>query len=270
MPKHRLDASIAGNRISFDMELNSESAADNELLTALRIAGCPEPEVSELFARVLKPGDYVIDGGANIGFFSLLAAHLVGKEGYVLSFEPGVNNLPSLTENIKINKLTNVEIVPQPLWDKHELVQLHLCHDGSKNSLAAHDGTRGASSLETAVLDDFATDEITKHLRLIKLDIEGAELKALQGGTEFLFEPHQCPYIVMELNVEALPKFDASIDKMRGFMSEHGYSMFLLHFDGSLPSYVPRQTKVTPNRLNWNVLFSTFEMVGKAWPEIVA
>ncbi len=267
--RFRFKASLAGKPVEFDLELDPAAVLDGELLRTFRIAGCLEPEVADLFARVLRPGDYVIDGGANLGFFSLLASQLVGKEGYVLAFEPGSNNMWQLTENIKINKMTNVEIVSQPLWSARESVQLHLCSDGSKNSLAAHEGTRGALSLKAAVLNDYATPEIRPALRLMKLDIEGAELAALQGGSDFLCDPDQCPYIVMELNTEALPKFDASINKVRDFMREHGYQMFILHFNGALPTYVPRQTKVVPNRLNWNVLFSTFEMVSAAWPEIV-
>jgi Methyltransferase FkbM domain len=103
--------------------------------------------------------------------------------------------------------------------------------------------------------------------RLIKLDIEGAEEKALRGGTSILGE-EGCPYIVLELNVEALPKFGSSPESVCGFMREWGYEPFLLHANGSLPTYLPRRTHVIPNRLNWNVLFSTFDMVGAAWPEI--
>lgn len=268
MTVHNLKWNFAGKEIRFGMDLDPASATDSEMLTAIRVAGYPEFEVVELFSRVLKPGDYAIDGGANIGFFTLLASVLVGKEGHVLSVEPGVNNLPSLKANIKLNKLTNIEIVPQPLWSKHELVQLHLCSDGSKNSMAPHDGTRGASLLEAVMLNDYATEEICPQLRLIKLDIEGAELDALKGGTGFLSDPHQCPYIVMELNIEALPKFNASIERIRDFMRGFGYSMFMLNFNGALPVYVPRHTTVVPNRLNWNALFSTFEDVSRAWPEI--
>jgi FkbM family methyltransferase len=252
------------------MDIDPGCVADGELMAAMRIAGCPESELLFLMAKVLQPGDYMIDGGANIGFFTLFASQLVGKEGYVLSFEPGCNNLPKLKDNVRLNKITNVEIVPHPIWSKREAVQLHLCFDGSKNSLSPHDGSRGAQLLEAVMLNDYATEEIRPRLRLMKLDIEGAELAALKGGDDFLREPDQCPYIVVELNLDALPKFDATIDKVRAYMRQFGYSMFLLQFDGRMPVYVPRHTNVLPNRLNFNALFSTAEAVGKAWPEIAA
>lgn len=261
-----IELELVGRKVAFKMAVDKDNLADQELMMAMRIGGCPEPEVTGLMARVLKPGDYAIDGGANIGFFSILMSRLVG-DGQVLAFEPGDNNLYKLKENLAVNQCENVEIVPQPLWDKEESVKLHLCVDGSKNSLAAHPDTRGHQFVEAATLDDWATASMLRDLRLIKLDIEGAEEKALRGGTALLANH---PYIVLEINTEALPKFGSSAASLCDFLREYDYSPFLLHFDGSLPTLIPRGTKVHPRMLNWNVLFSTIENVGKAWPEIVA
>jgi len=259
----KIDFKLAGRELELKMAVDSYSLTDRELLNALRISGCPEPEVSDFMARALRPGDFAIDGGANIGFFSVLMSKLVGPKGHIAAFEPGKNNVFKLQENIILNECDNVDIITRPLWDKEETVELHMCHDGSKNSLAAHVETRGTDSLMAGVLNNYVTDNETP--RLLKLDIEGAEEKALRGATKFLGE---CPYVVLELNADALPKFGSSHDQVIGFMREHGYEPFLLHHTGVLPTYLPRNTKVTPTRLNWNVLFSTFEMVSAAWPEI--
>ena len=263
-----LEFKLAGREVKFAMSVDSDSAVDKELLFALRVSGCPETEVCDLMARAATPGSYVIDGGANIGFFTVLLSKLVGPEGYVLAIEPGSNNLCKLEENIKVNKCANVEVVRQPLWNKPGMVKLYMCEDGSKNSLSPHAGTRGAQTMETAVLDDYPAIDTGRVLRLIKLDIEGVEELALRGGETLLTGDAKCPYIVMELNHEALPKFGSSCGQLCDFMREHGYEPFLLHFNGALPTYLPRRTKVVPSRMNWNVLFSTFEMVGAAWPEI--
>lgn len=251
------------------MSIDSDCLADQELLYAMRIAGCPEPEVCHLMARVAKPGSYVIDGGANIGFFTMLLSKFVGPEGWVLAIEPGSNNLYKLDENIKLNKCENVDVVRQPLWNEAATVALHMCADGSKNSLAPHADSRGAQPMETVVLNDYSPDQMDRPLRLLKLDIEGVEELALRGGTDLLGE-NKCPYIVLELNVDALPKFKSSPERICDLLRSYGYSPFLLHSTGALPTYIPRKTKVVPTRLNWNVLFSTFDMVGMAWPEIVA
>lgn len=264
-----LEFTIAGRDIKFMMSVDADNLADQEMLKALRISGCPEPEVANLMARVAKPGAYMVDGGANIGFFTVFLSQLVGKDGYVYAFEPGANNLHKLRENVKLNKCENVEVVAKPLWNKFENVQLHMCADGSKNSLAPHADTRGAALMGTAVLDDYATEDALRNISLIKLDIEGAEEAALRGGKSFLIGT-RCPYIVVELNIEALPKFGSSPAKVCDFLRDYGYNPFLLHPDGALPTYIPRRTKVNPTRLNWNVLFSTTDMVSAAWPEIEA
>lgn len=265
MSQISLNLQLAGREIKFDMAID-DSATDKELIHALRLGGCVEPEVSDLMARVCRPGDYVIDGGANVGFFTLLMSKLVGTEGKVLSVEPGTNNLFKLEENIKLNKCENVEVIDKPLWDRTQVVELHMCVDGSKNSLKPHPDTRGSVLIESAMLNDFE-DENYSFVRLIKLDIEGAEEMALRGGIRLLGE-EGCRYIVMELNVEALPKFNSSPAKICDFLRGFGYYPFLLHPNGALPTYIPRGTKVHPQRLNWNVLFSTFDAVGIAWPEI--
>lgn len=262
----KIDLSPLSPHLRFSMSVDEACATDRELLVALR-HGCPEPEVCHLMARVLRPGDYAIDGGANIGFFTLLMSKLVGSKGHVLAFEPGQNNTCKLEDNVEINHCTNVEVVKAPLWNVPIKVNLYMCEDGSKNSLSAHAGTRGVEVLESVILDGYASADMLKAIRLIKLDTEGAELAALKGGDTFL---GVCPYIVMELNADALPKFGTNIEGIRDFMRGNGYQMFLLHPNGALPTYVPRQTRVQPSRLNWNVLFASYESVSQAWPEIVA
>jgi FkbM family methyltransferase len=259
-----LEFIVANRKLEFAMDVDPGNKTDQELITALR-AGCPEPEVCCVMARVCKEGDFVIDGGANIGFFTVLISKLVGDTGHVLAFEPGQNNLFKLRENIKLNKAKNVELVPLPLWSGPNIVELYMCEDGSKNSLAAHAGTRGFETFKAVAINDY---QQSKPPKLIKLDIEGAEEAALRGASNMIGEDG-CPYIVMEMNAEALPKFGANFDSVRTLMRENGYMMFLLHPDGSLPTYVPRATIPRPRFLNWNVMFSTFELVGEAWKDII-
>jgi FkbM family methyltransferase len=262
-----INLTLAGRNFKLSVSVDYNSKTDNELIQALRIGGCPEPEVSNLMARAVQPGDFVVDGGANVGFFSLLLSKCVGPTGYVYAFEPGQNNLVKLKDNLKLNQCNNVEVIAKPLWNIHETLQLHMCEDGGKNSLAAHADTRGVDLIESAVLNDYATEDALQKMKLIKLDIEGAEEKALDGARNFLRNA-RCPYIVMELNAEALPKFNSSAQHICDFLYDFGYFPFLLHYDGQLPTYIPRGTIVHPGRLNWNVLFSTSAMVREAWPEI--
>ena len=260
---------INGRPIAFKMTFDGDCAPDKDMIQELQAHGCCEPEVAHLMARTVRPGDYVIDGGANVGFFTLLLSQLVGPTGFVLAFEPGENNLWKLEANIKLNSAANVQIERKALWYTNKSVALHMCEDGSKDALSAHDGSRGAAACEGIMLDEY----LPASFRLLKLDIEGAEEAALRGA-EALLRDNACSYVVTELNVEAMPKLGSSIETLRAFMRERGYDPFLLHANDMLPTYVPRETKISTfnarsnlYKLNFNVLFSTFDMVAAAWPE---
>jgi len=245
--------------------------------------GVDEPEVQGLLKRVLKPGDWAIDGGANCGIFTVAMARLVGPTGRVLAFEPGENNVGLLEQNVRAAGCQNVEIIQKALWSKSETVRLHMHVDGSKNSLAPHSGTHGSADIEAVALDDYVSMSLLGRLRLLKLgrlrlrllklDIEGAEMEALKGaGCPLTWYP----YVVCEANMEALPKFGSSIDMLCKFMRRRDYHAFILHPTDRLPTYVPPEVEIIPYnstagcmKLNFNLLFTTFYGLKEAWPKAV-
>lgn len=234
----------------------------------VHFGGIDDPEVGFAINRILRPGDWAIDGGAHHGRYTVQMAQLVGPTGFVWAFEPGENNWPFLERNLCDLKLENVEVVRKPLWSERKQVELHMCVDGSKNALAAHGDTIRATAIEAVVLREY-----TVNARLIKLDIEGAEEAALRGAGELV---GRCPYIIAEANMKALPKFGSSIERLCAFMREKNYAVFLLHTNDRLPTFVPPGVEIVPYnpqqnvmRLNLNLLFSTFEHVAEAWPEVI-
>jgi hypothetical protein len=73
-------------------------------------------EMVSLFRRLLRPGDVVVDGGANLGFLSLVAWQCVGPIGKVYAFEPQPTTLALLRENVELNRAANIVVMPQALW----------------------------------------------------------------------------------------------------------------------------------------------------------
>ena len=69
--------------------------------------------MTDVVTKEIQPGDTVLDLGANIGYFTLLFAKLVGNNGIVFAFEPEPQNIALLTKNIKINNYKNVTLVPK-------------------------------------------------------------------------------------------------------------------------------------------------------------
>src|SRR6516165_10389259 len=147
--KNKIDFKVNGRQFSFDMTYDQDNACDNDLLSEFQSMGICEPEVVCAMERIVRERDTVIDGGANIGFFTVYLAQLVGPKGKVFAIEPGQNNLWKLEENIRINGLKNVEIVRKPLWMNHNTVTLYMRQEGGLNSLAGQQAHGGKVDMES-------------------------------------------------------------------------------------------------------------------------
>jgi len=167
--------------------------------------GLYELETARLVRRLLRAGDTFIDGGANIGYFTLLAAKAVGRRGRVHAFEPQPENRRRLVEHVAANGFGEVVTIhPVALSDRAGEVQLHTyaspaANHGQSTIFALPGKETRAVTIETVRLDDYLPDVAP---RLIKLDIEGAEPLAIAGMTETL-RRHR-PAFIVELNAVTL------------------------------------------------------------------
>ncbi|MBO6949917.1 MAG: FkbM family methyltransferase [Rhodospirillales bacterium] len=114
-----------------EINLDREFPNEKTILDFLQNGQLYEPDVFHAFVRVLEKGDRVFDVGANIGFFTLLSAALVGPEGAVVSFEPDAENIKRLSANIDLNGLNNVTTIERPASDKVEQVGFYINSDNS-------------------------------------------------------------------------------------------------------------------------------------------
>lgn len=252
-----------GRRVQFHMDLQSGNVADDAISWYLQQGLPPEPEVVHLMSRVVQTGDFVVDAGANVGFFSLLLSQYVGESGNVLAFEPGLNNLTKLARNIEHNKATNIKVCEQPLAAGEKPVTFHLSRDSGINACWPNGTVMASMDLLATTLSNAC--EATP--KLIKMDIEGSELEALKGAEALL--ARRPLYIVMEFNESALAAMGASPEDIRKFMRDRGYDLFVLSEHGLLPALVPIFSRLNVTRNNTNVLFSTLEAVGVAWREVI-
>ncbi len=260
-----LEVTVTANDRSakFILTFDSDFQSDNDMRTTINRDGACEPEVVHLIGRVVKPGDIVVDGGANVGFFTCLLAELVGKSGLVYAVEPAPANIRKLEHNLANNKFSNVRVVKSPLYSSHAEVTLHLAQHSGMNSLEASEHTIGRMKTVATTIDAMLDGQVPK---LIKLDIEGAEREALVGANRAMYRD-KCPYVITEMNEGALNRFNSSVAALREMMTDgFGYEMFLLQTGGQFPLMVPRQTEFISKRENQMVLFSTPEHVAKAWP----
>lgn len=125
---------------------------------------------------VLRPGDYAVDVGANIGLYTLLFSKLVGPRGHVTAIEAEPANAQSLSRNIDLNGYSNVTVHQKGASDKHETLALHLSQTNlGMHSFVANEG-HGDVSIECEPLGHLLTDHKPK---LLKIDVEGFEFRVL-------------------------------------------------------------------------------------------
>jgi len=134
---------------------------------------------TRLLQQLVKPGMRVVDIGANIGYYALLLARLVGQTGKVIAFEPDQNNYRLLLKNAVRNGLTTITAVEKAVADYTGRARLFINkgHRGD-HRLFDPEGQRPSIEIETTTLDDFLADS---PVDIIKMDIQGAEWLALQG-----------------------------------------------------------------------------------------
>ena len=143
--------------------------------------GTYELDKQVLFSKYIKSGMTVFDVGANVGYYSLLASLLTGKEGKVFSFEPLPENISYLKKHLELNKLKNVKVIDRAVNDKISKLRFTF----GDNRSAGHISNEGEIEIETTSLDEFikAGNALPD---LIKMDIEGAEYEALIGAKVLL------------------------------------------------------------------------------------
>lgn len=127
----------------------------------------------------LKKGDIVVDAGAHIGVFTVLAAKRVGDNGGVIAIEPEKKNLENLRKNIEINGFNNVTVVPTGLWNRRNRKRLYLARSSIVHSLV-HSSNK-TEEIEVDALDNILEKLGVSKVDFIKMDIEGAEIQALAG-----------------------------------------------------------------------------------------
>ena len=150
------------------------------------IHGYHEKGETELFKKIVKEGMIIVDLGANIGYYTLIAAKIVGERGRVYAFEPEPNNYHLLVKNIEVNGCNNVIPVQKAVSNQSGVTKLLL----APRTTGAHrindpNYGKGSIEVETVALDEFFKDKESR-IDVIKMDVVGAEIATLQGMREIL------------------------------------------------------------------------------------
>ena len=143
---------------------------------------------TEIIKRSINEGDIVVDLGANIGYYTLIAAKLVGNKGKVFSFEPEPKNFEILKKNVEINGYQNVILEQKAVSDVNEKTNLYLSQGIGTHSLKPNQNTTMKTiPIESIRLDDYFKNlNLTNKINFVKIDVEGAEFNVLSGMDNIL------------------------------------------------------------------------------------
>jgi FkbM family methyltransferase len=139
-----------------------------------------EVHVTALMNRTLRPGMTVVDVGANIGWFSVLASRLVGESGFVVAVEPGSNNLPLLRANLWRNRCHNALVLPVAAYAHTGHVQMMMNPEGGAGNWI-QPGLEDAVLVPCARLDELLDG---RRVDVLKTDAEGSDDQAIRGLQE--------------------------------------------------------------------------------------
>lgn len=186
------------------------------------LRGIYEPEVEAYIRKVLRPKDAFIDVGAHVGYFSVIAAGVVGEEGEVHAFEPQRELCSLLKMSIEANALFMVRINPLALWSDTINVILMTQQDSGFSFVQAPSSGRFKSAImvPTTTLDEYVHHHVHCPVRVIKIDVEGAELHVLLGAQRTL-QTHS-PCLVVEAQDCWLQRFGHKLEDLFDYLSGFG------------------------------------------------
>lgn len=222
----------------------------DSIQTRILLFGVWEPALTTLLLHDLMPGDLVIDVGANIGYFSVLAGRLVGGSGRVVAIEPSPIIAAALQKTIELNGLSNVEIIAAAASDRASSVRVYAGPPENRGSTSV--SRRSVGPVEATVRADTLENLITTtrlhQARLIKIDVEGSEGRILESLLPHLALLTERSEIVVEVSPEDLERQGIQFEAVMSAFTFHGFHPFTIPNPSSIHAY-RRRVPVALERL---------------------
>ncbi|WP_299794125.1 FkbM family methyltransferase [uncultured Marivita sp.] len=207
--------------------------ASDPVIGAPALAGRYEPHVAKVISDTLKQGDTFVDVGANIGYFSLLASSIVGSTGRVYSIEPNDLNVKLLEKSRSENGFEHLRVLQIGASEHIETLFLHAASGNGSTGALQSDQIFSSRTIPGIPLDLVLADRSSR-IRLLKIDVEGFEYKALSGMRSIL-EADQ-PDLVIEFAPKGLQGIDG-----KGFLdwlAAQGYQFRIIPKNGTLGAVI--------------------------------
>lgn len=186
--------------------------------------GYYEKEVILTWEAFLQDDSIVLDIGANTGYYSLIAAR---KAKQVYAFEPSPLMRQQLQQNIALNAIQNISVEPYAASDESGSATLYLStndNSGMTGMQPAENFSGTTEIVKTISIDEWLTTKGSPKIHMIKIDVEGAEMKVLKGMEELLKRDH--PGIFIEVIPGLLEKYNHTAEHLFQFLAALGYDPY--------------------------------------------
>lgn len=189
---------VDGQIGSYRVSLNLSDTIQNQIFFEIY-----DPHETQLLKCCLMEGNHFLDIGANIGYYSLIASQIVGQSGKVHAFEPISTNIAAFQQTIDRNQITNIALNQIAIGAANGVLTLFTSVDqpGSSGwaSKVPSERRKKECNVPMTSLDTYLGEGNFGPIHLVKMDIEGAELDALDGGNN-VFSGFTAPDLIVEIN----------------------------------------------------------------------
>ncbi len=184
-----------------------------------------EPVITDFIEKEIKKDFVVLDIGANIGYYTLIFAKLVGENGKIFAFEPDPTNFALLKKNMEINNYKNAALIQKAVSDKTGKAMLYLC-DNNKGDHRIYDSDDGRRSIpiESIRLDDYFKDYVGK-IDFIKIDTQGADELVIKGMPNLLRKNKNLK-IILEFWPLGVKKSGGNAKEFLQLLIEYGFKIY--------------------------------------------
>jgi FkbM family methyltransferase len=218
-------------QVTLSTGINMELDGRDLVTQTILMNGMWEAQESAFLDNNLKPGDVFVDVGAHVGYYTLLAAKLVGESGKVVAVEPNPPTIVRLEKDIALNPFKNIVVQKVACTDKETTLKFFQApvENTGESSMNKSNAKQGAEiSVRGVPLDKIIQDLGIKRVDLVKIDVEGGEMSVLGGMTHIIATYH--PKFAIELKDDLLKNMGSSLAAAKALFLGNGYT--LQAFDG--------------------------------------
>jgi len=190
----------------------------------LFLYGVREPTATKILKKELREGMYVLDIGANIGYYALMEAKNVKTHGHVWAIEPSPDNTWFLKKNIAINGLDNITVHKVAIGDEIGTIYLEVCEEAPNLNRVSLHKTKGSTKkipAEIVTLDEFVRRNDIEKVDFMRFDVEGFECRIVKGGKKTLDK--YSPKIFLEIHPTKIKEYNDTLESMLKELSKFDY-----------------------------------------------